>query len=91
MHANEQLGNNARLIQQLDGWGHCALNQVSYCTAQATQDFMLNGKIPDQNHTLCGVDEVPFMPFEDTADPRGDDKDELRMAWRVLSEQWLLA
>lgn len=80
MHANEQLGNNARLIQQLDGWGHCALNQVSYCTARATQDFMVNGKIPDQNHTLCKVDEVPFVPFEDMAILRRDDEDELRKA-----------
>lgn len=86
--ATERLSNNARLIQQTDGWGHCAVSHVSYCTALATQAYMLDGKISEQKHTLCKVDQVPFEPFNETAGLSiSRDEADLRAAWREFSEE----
>ena len=90
--ANQRLGDNARLIQQTDGWGHCAAFHFSYCTALATQEYMLDGVIPEKRHTECKVDQVPFQPFEPAVDlVGGGEEAELSRAWWELSKErmWL--
>ncbi|EIN04768.1 hypothetical protein PUNSTDRAFT_55444 [Punctularia strigosozonata HHB-11173 SS5] len=61
--ANARLGNNARLVQQADGWGHCTTSQTSFCTAQKVRDYFVNGVPPSDNHTICRVDQRPFEPW----------------------------
>jgi len=87
--AKERLGSNARLIQQVDGWGHCTIAQKSFCTADIISRYMLDGEVPTANHTLCGVAEKPFVPFEEAlfmADGQGDAS--VRRAWAKLSDEW---
>ncbi|KDQ62913.1 hypothetical protein JAAARDRAFT_188552 [Jaapia argillacea MUCL 33604] len=89
-YANERLGNNARLVQQVDGWGHCTISQKSFCTAEIIHAYMVEGKVPEQKHTLCDIDEEPFKPFNDTvfaSAQKGVDT-ELRQAWMQLTDGW---
>lgn len=85
MAANQRMGNNARLIQQIGGYGHCAIGHVSYCTALATRQYFLDGKVPAEKHTACTVDQVPFQPFEPSGALVGGD-DELMGAWIKLEK-----
>lgn len=64
--ANTRLSNNARLIQQVDGLGHTTASHVSYCTLLAVQEYMVEGKLPEKKHTMCKVDQKPFVPFVNT-------------------------
>ncbi|KZT28847.1 hypothetical protein NEOLEDRAFT_783819 [Neolentinus lepideus HHB14362 ss-1] len=59
----ELYGNNARLIQQADGYGHGAISAVSFCTLQLLQSYLLYGEVPETKHTICQVDQKPFVPF----------------------------
>ena len=59
-----RLGNNARLIQQVDGYGHTASSVVSFCTQLYVREYMVSGTVPGDSHTLCGVDQHPWLPFE---------------------------
>jgi hypothetical protein len=87
-YANERLGNNARLIQQRDGWGHCSLSQISYCTARAVRAYMVYGRPPSEKHTMCEVDQLPWQPFEDEIIVEDVEEGELRRAWKELAEDW---
>ncbi|EPQ50268.1 hypothetical protein GLOTRDRAFT_123620 [Gloeophyllum trabeum ATCC 11539] len=80
--AKERLGDNARLIQQVDGWGHCTIAQKSYCTGEIISRYMLDGEVPKENHTLCNVVEKPFVPAEEAP---GDDGEK---AWARLVDEW---
>lgn len=92
-YANERLGDNARLVQQPDGWGHCSTSQFSLCTARTTRRYMLDGTVPTEKHTLCKVDQKPWQPWDEgvidfgvsTADV--EDR-ELGEAWAALGEVW---
>jgi len=91
--ANGRLGNNARLVQQTDGWGHCSASQTSYCTARIVRAFWNDGVIPSEKHTLCGVDQKPWQPFNDTeivkGNVAGNNNDaDLQEAWKSLAEGW---
>ncbi|KDQ62976.1 hypothetical protein JAAARDRAFT_28963 [Jaapia argillacea MUCL 33604] len=89
--ANERLGNNARLVQQVNGWGHCTASQKSFCTAKIISAYMVEGKIPEEKHSLCEVDEKPFVPFKDVdiLDAESDGVDfELRKAWVEVTDGW---
>jgi hypothetical protein len=87
-YANTRLGNNARLIQQRDGWGHCSLSQVSYCTARAVRAYMVHGTPPSEKHTMCEVDQLPWQPFDDSVIVQDADEGELRQTWRELAADW---
>lgn len=87
MAANQRLGNNARLIQQIGGFGHCAVGHFSYCTALATREYFLDGTVPDQKHTACQVDQVPFQPWVPTYAFGGQDEEDLRQAWTEVGDQ----
>jgi hypothetical protein len=87
-YANDRLGNNARLIQQRDGWGHCSLSQISYCTARAVRAYMVRGQAPEEKHTMCDVDQLPWQPFEDKIIVEDAEEGELRQAWKELAEDW---
>ncbi|KAH8924614.1 hypothetical protein BT69DRAFT_1240921 [Atractiella rhizophila] len=60
-----RLGSNARLLEQVDGWGHCAIGQTSYCTAKVLQNYFTEDIVPEP-YTTCKVDQVPFQPWNDT-------------------------
>jgi hypothetical protein len=87
--ANDRLGNNAHLIQQRDGWGHCSLSQVSYCTVRAVRAYMVHGQAPNEKHTMCDVDQLPWQPFDDQTIIQDVEERELRQAWRELAEDWV--
>jgi hypothetical protein len=59
--ANDRVGNNARLIEQNDAYGHCVLSVASICTARRVREFMVEGKVQEENHLLCDVEEKPFQ------------------------------
>ncbi|KAH8921259.1 hypothetical protein BT69DRAFT_348667 [Atractiella rhizophila] len=63
--AFERLGSNARLVEQVDGWGHCAVSQTSYCTAKIMQDYFTKDVLPD-SYTACKVDRKPWLPWNET-------------------------
>jgi hypothetical protein len=89
--ANDRLGNNARLVQQTDGWGHTTLSHVSYCTARIVRAYWLNDELPPQKHTLCGIDQKPWQPFDDSIVIKSVDKDvdeDLRAAWKDVADGW---
>jgi hypothetical protein len=87
-YAIARLGDNARLIQQRDGWGHCAISQASYCTARAVRAYMVHGRAPEAKHTLCNVDQLPWQPFDDQSIMQDVEEGELRQAWRELAAEW---
>ncbi|TFK45306.1 hypothetical protein OE88DRAFT_1689184 [Heliocybe sulcata] len=85
-----RLGSNARLIQQVNGWGHCTIAQKSFCTADIVSRYMLDGEVPSANHTLCDVVERPFERFEKTLVVERELGDaSVRMAWTRLSDEWV--
>ncbi|TFK54008.1 alpha/beta-hydrolase [Heliocybe sulcata] len=65
--AAQRLGNNSRLLEQPDGFGHTTMSQMSWCTLSVVQSYMLYGEYPESNHTLCQVDQVPFVPWNASA------------------------
>jgi hypothetical protein len=87
--ANARFSNNARLVQQRDGCGHCSLSQVSYCTARAVRAYMVYGQLPSKKHTMCGVNQLPWQLFEDRIILEDMEEGELRKAWRELAEDWV--
>lgn len=83
---NNRLGNNARLVQQIGGLGHCALSHFSFCSAHIVREYMLYGQVPDKDHTGCPVNQVPFEPFERPTDLLGDvEAFDLWNNWKALS------
>ena len=87
--ALSRLGDNARLIQQVDGYGHCALSVTSYCTLLFIREYMVNGTLPGDSYTLCEVDQHPWLPFEagtELSKRRVMVDDELMAAGRALAE-----
>jgi hypothetical protein len=88
--ANARLGDNARLIQQKDGWGHGTPAHVSLCTARAVRAYMVRGEPPADKHTMCAVDQKPFQPWHGDALGRNlvDDEYELVQAWAGLADGW---
>ncbi|EPQ60477.1 alpha/beta-hydrolase [Gloeophyllum trabeum ATCC 11539] len=85
-YANTRLGNNARLVQQKNGWGHCSISQKSFCTFDIITAYMVGGTVPAEKHTFCDVDEKPFAPFNDSLLIQGEVADvEARKAWIQLS------
>jgi hypothetical protein len=88
MKANQRLGNNARLVQQTNGYGHCTISQVSYCTMRVIRRYFLDGIAPEAKHTACEVDQVPFKSFEEDYETMDVDERELREATRQLVEAW---
>ncbi|TFK52703.1 hypothetical protein OE88DRAFT_1678891 [Heliocybe sulcata] len=87
VRTQERLGDNARLVQQVGGLGHCTISQVSFCTLPIVQSYMLYGELPDGDYTACQVDQLPFTPFnESAAANRTEGLDlESREAWIALS------
>ncbi|EIN12791.1 acid protease [Punctularia strigosozonata HHB-11173 SS5] len=87
--AIDRVGNNARLIQQKDGYGHCSISAASACTARRVRDYMLHGKVQEEKHLLCDVDEMPFQKV-DSAGSVGatlsDDDADLWSAWKELAQ-----
>ncbi|KZT30140.1 hypothetical protein NEOLEDRAFT_1054630 [Neolentinus lepideus HHB14362 ss-1] len=62
-NASERLGNNTRLVQQVDGYGHRTITHTSFCTIKIVRAYMTEGVVPSADHTFCQVDEQPFFPF----------------------------
>jgi hypothetical protein len=88
MKSNQRLGNNARLIQQTNGFGHCTISQVSYCTMRTLRRYFLEDAVPESKHTACEVDQVPFKSFEEDYKTTDIDEKELREATRQLVKDW---
>jgi hypothetical protein len=89
-YANERLGDNARLIQQKEGWGHSTMSHVSFCTARAVRAYMVRGELPKDKHTICAVDQKPFQPWDGDVVGQNllDDEYELVQAWAGLADDW---
>ncbi|KAJ6786363.1 hypothetical protein PWT90_05148 [Aphanocladium album] len=83
--------NGAKLIE-VKGIGHCALSQPSRCAARLLRAYMVNGTMPEEDHTLCERDdsEPYFNDPEKKAEAvsvLGMDEDaELMAAWRSLAD-----
>jgi hypothetical protein len=92
--SNDRLGNNARLIQQVDGLGHTTLGQVSFCTARLVRAYWVDGSVPTGEHTNCTVDQKPWQPWNNTVVAKRDQADEQRdeadllEAWKELAKNW---
>lgn len=87
--ANQRLGNNARLIKQIGGWGHCTGSHPSLCTARATRAYFLEGTLPAEKQSACGVDRGPFDPVDGLAlGGLNEEEADLAEAWRQWSESW---
>jgi hypothetical protein len=87
MAVNKRLGNNARLIEQKGAYGHGIVSDISYCTLAAVRAYMLNGTVPSAKHSLCEVDQKPWMTFDlgTQLTKRGDDTEWPAMqAWTKL-------
>ncbi|KZT19687.1 alpha/beta-hydrolase [Neolentinus lepideus HHB14362 ss-1] len=85
--AAQRLGNNSRFLEQPGGFGHTAMSQMSWCTLPIVQSYMLYGEYPESNHTICQVDQVPFVPWNASAatnTTQGLDL-ESRQAWADLN------
>ncbi|OAA76220.1 S33 family peptidase [Akanthomyces lecanii RCEF 1005] len=50
----------AKLIEVL-GIGHCALSSPSMCAARLLRAYMVNGTMPEEGHTKCSRDDVPYF------------------------------
>lgn len=82
--------NGAKLIE-VKGLGHCALSQPSRCAAKLLRAYMVNGTMPEEDHTQCEREDEPyFVDPETKADAvtvLGVDEDAERMAaWRGLAD-----
>lgn len=91
-YANARLGDNARLVVQKDGWGHCTVSQFSACTARIMREYMVEGKVLEEKEVVCEVDQVPWKPWKGqvVGESGRDDDAELMSAWAELGEQdWL--
>lgn len=85
----------ARLVE-VRGIGHCALSQPSSCAAKALRAFIVNGTLPEEEHTLCERDEgeryfvdpkEKERKKEDGVKALGVSEEEERMAaWRDLAD-----
>jgi pimeloyl-ACP methyl ester carboxylesterase len=58
-----RLGDNARLVQQAGGVGHCTIAHASRCTAAKVRAYFLEGQVPDEMHGYCEVDQKAFEPL----------------------------
>jgi hypothetical protein len=59
--ANNRVGTNARLTKQKGAYGRCALSVASICTARRALEFVVKGKVQEENYLLCDVEEEPFQ------------------------------
>jgi hypothetical protein len=88
-YANARLGDNARLVVQKDGWGHCTSSQFSACTAKVVREFMVEGTVLGEKEVVCEVDQLPWKPWDkqDLAMSVGGGEAELMRAWAELGEE----
>jgi hypothetical protein len=49
---------------------------------------MVHGRAPEQKHTLCDVDQLPWQPFDDQIIVQNEEEGELQQAWRELAADW---
>ncbi|KAH8830057.1 hypothetical protein DL96DRAFT_914986 [Flagelloscypha sp. PMI_526] len=82
-NAKERLGNNARLVQQTDGLGHCTISHVSHCTGNAIFNYFVKDTLPEADSTECKVDQ---QPFESLVEPASFDF--AAKAWSELAKDW---
>jgi pimeloyl-ACP methyl ester carboxylesterase len=54
-----EMGRNARLIVH-HGYGHSSAD-ASSCTDSIAKEFILHGKLPDEQETACYADEKPYL------------------------------
>ncbi|EPQ57573.1 hypothetical protein GLOTRDRAFT_137872 [Gloeophyllum trabeum ATCC 11539] len=87
--AAQRLGNNARLLEQPGGFGHTAMSQMSFCTLPIVQSYMLYGKAPDNDRTVCQVNQLPFVSWNASAAENTTEGLDLesRQAWVALNGQ----
>ncbi|KAH8826453.1 hypothetical protein DL96DRAFT_1608022 [Flagelloscypha sp. PMI_526] len=70
--AKERLGDNARLVEQPQGFGHCTLNHFSSCTLNVIQKYMVFFTVPfEEDVTLCAVDQAPFSTKDENREHGG--------------------
>ncbi|KAJ9151614.1 Alpha/beta-hydrolase [Coniochaeta hoffmannii] len=50
----------SRLVE-VQGYGHCSMAVTSSCAWQYVKDFLFEGKVPEETHSLCGVDSPYFV------------------------------
>lgn len=79
--AANNFGNNAKLVQQLDGTGHTSLSQASYCTGRIINAYFTNGTVPSNRTTLCNVDQKPFESFDGSSASSAMD-----LAWAEIAQ-----
>ncbi|KAF7337822.1 hypothetical protein MVEN_02005100 [Mycena venus] len=54
-------GNNARLLENNNAYGHCSVSQPSLCIAKAIREYMVDGTLPAEG-TVCKPDEGTIFP-----------------------------
>lgn len=79
----------AKLVEVL-GTGHTALSVPSACSARLLRAYMVNGTLPEEEHTKCGRDNVPYFVNPEEKKDAGtalvvDEDAELMAALRDLS------
>lgn len=55
----DEMGKNARLIAH-HGYGHSS-RDTSNCTNEIAREFILHGKLPEEQETACYADEKPYL------------------------------
>ncbi|KAK4206448.1 Alpha/Beta hydrolase protein [Rhypophila decipiens] len=48
-------------LVEVKGYGHCSVSVPSMCLARAVRRFFYQGKMPEEEHTLCEVDGEPYF------------------------------
>jgi hypothetical protein len=87
MANNRHVGKNTRLIEQKGAYGHCALSVASICTARRVLEFVVEGKVQEENYLLHDVEEEPFQDLASDGSVAFalNQKDiEIREAWKEL-------
>ncbi|KAM7183896.1 Alpha/Beta hydrolase fold [Rhypophila sp. PSN 637] len=48
-------------LVEVKGYGHCSVAVPSMCLVRAVRKFLYEGKMPEEEHTLCEVDGEPYF------------------------------
>ncbi|KAM7195851.1 TAP-like domain containing protein [Rhypophila sp. PSN 637] len=77
---------NSRVLE-VKGYGHCTGKQDSECHTKATNEYFLNGILPEDG-TVCGIDGPLFEPAEHSTQPAAEERlnQDLALAGRTVWE-----
>ncbi|KAM7218622.1 TAP-like domain containing protein [Rhypophila decipiens] len=61
------------VVLEVKGYGHCTGKQDSECHTKATNDYFLNGILPEDG-TVCAIDRPLFEPAENSTQPAPEER-----------------